>query len=183
MPQSAEGKSEVSVQKIHQPLCYEGLNVCFSLKKKPLCFFTPCESKSERALYVALWWRAHSAAMVPLSWPPLWRCPQLLCCLISPPCQWSNFTPSCFFLIFLVHFPDVSFSHSFCFSFSSVVCIPLPAIPHLTPGTVAILNPSSSAVTVMLPSSDSTTEPAQSQLTESSKQCQIPTLPRRTARS
>lgn len=63
----------------------------FLWKNLPLCFFTARQSKSERALYVAVWWCAHSAVTVPLSWPPPQQCPQLLCCFISPPCQWSNF--------------------------------------------------------------------------------------------
>lgn len=186
MPQSTEGKSQVSVQEIYQPSCYEGLNVCFSLKKNPLCFFTARQSKSERALYVAVWWRAHSAVTVPLSWPPpppplsaaslLFYFPSLSVVKLLA-------TPSWFFLIFLSCTFQMFPSHILSVLFPPVVCVLPSAIRQLTPGTVAILNPSSSGVTVVLSSSDRTTGPAQSQLMETSKQCHVPSLPRRTARS
>lgn len=80
-----------SVCKKYTKRVMRGWMSVFLWKNLPLCFFTARQSKSERALYVAVWWRAHSAVTVPLSWPPPQQCPQLLCCFISPPCQWSNF--------------------------------------------------------------------------------------------
>lgn len=57
-------------------------------------------------------------------------------------------TPSWFFLIFLSGTFQMFPSHIFSVLFPPVVCVLPSAIRQLTPGTVAILNPSSSGVTV-----------------------------------
>lgn len=185
MPQSTEGKSQVSVQEIYQASCYEGLNVCFSLKKTPIVFLH-CSSKEIRTC--ALRCRVMTCTLsrdgaALLTSATTVSAASLLFYFPSLSVVKLRATPSWFFLIFLSCTFQMFPSHILSVLFPPVVCVLPSAIRQLTPGTLAILNPSSSGVTVVLSSSDRTTGPAQSQLMETSKQCHVPSHPRRTARS
>lgn len=115
MPQSTEGKSQVSVQEIYQPSCYEGLNVCFSLKKNH-CVSSLLVKVNQNMRFTLPYDDVHTQP---------WRCRYLdlrhdtvrSFSAVLFPLLVSGQTSCYTFLILsnlsLVHLPDVSFSHSF----------------------------------------------------------------------